>query len=163
MFELALPAGRFEHSFLAAQREAGRDELSHEAFIALVLRAAAERAGIELQPGRVACTTWWLVAGDEYLGRISVRHELTDALRVIGGHIGYDVRPSRRREGLGTRMLELCLPHARALGIDPAMITCDAENIASRRVIERCGGVLDAEYMHEGRLKLRFWTATQRE
>lgn len=163
MLELALPAERFEHSFLAAELDRDeRDVTSHEAFVALVLRLAKDRAGLDLAPGWVAATTWWLVDGDEYLGRLSIRHELTDALRALGGHIGYDVRPSRRRQGLGTRMLELGLPRAFDLGIDPAMITCDADNVGSRRIIERCGGVLDAEYLHEGSAKLRFWIATRR-
>ena len=41
-------------------------------------------------------TRWW-VEGEQYLGRIAVRHELNDFLREVGGHIGYDVRPSARR------------------------------------------------------------------
>lgn len=167
MVELALPsaivASGLERSYLAAERELDGDErdvTSHEAFVALVQQLMDRRAGVGLPRGWVAGTTWWLVDGDVYLGQITIRHALTDALRQIGGHIGYGVRPSRRRQGLGTRMLELSLPHAHALGIDPAMITCDADNIGSRKIIERCGGELDAEYVHDGTAKLRFWIAT---
>ena len=39
-------------------------------------------------------------------------------------------------------MLTAALPVARALGIDPALLTCDAPNIASRKVIEANGGAL---------------------
>ena len=49
-------------------------------------------------------------------------------------------------------MLRAALPLAHGLGIDPALITCDATNMASRRVIERNGGILDAS---DG--ILRFW------
>lgn len=92
-------------------------------------------------PGWVACTSWWWVAGDEYLGRIAVRHQLTDQLRVVGGHIGYDVRPAARRRGHATAMLRAVLPHARALGITPAaLLTCDPTNTASRKVISANGG-----------------------
>jgi predicted acetyltransferase len=102
---------------------------------------------------RVPSTNLWWVEGDEYLGRIAIRHRLTDSLRRIGGHIGYDVRPSRRREGHATAMLAAALPVAHRLGIDPALITCDTHNVASRRVIEANGGVLADEL--DG--KLRFW------
>ena len=39
-------------------------------------------------------------------------------------------------------MLAAALPLAAALGIDPARVDCDADNVASRRVIEKNGGVL---------------------
>ena len=51
-------------------------------------------------------------------------------------------------------MLAAVLPHAYARGIDPALVTCDVDNIASRRVIELNGGALDAQG------KLRFWVPT---
>jgi predicted acetyltransferase len=53
-------------------------------------------------------------------------------------------------------MLRAALPIAHALGIDPALLTCDAGNAASRRVIERCGGVLAEQ---DGEV-LRYWVRT---
>ena len=38
------------------------------------------------------------------------------------------------------------LPIAARLGIDPALVTCDVENAASRLVIEHAGGRLDEPY-----------------
>ena len=107
-------------------------------------------------PGLVPSTTCWWVEGRDYLGRLAIRHRLTDRLREVGGHIGYDVRPSARRAGHATAMLRAALPKARDLGIDPALITCDLDNLASRKVIEANGGVLEDE--RDG--KLRFWIAT---
>ncbi|MEJ3659177.1 GNAT family N-acetyltransferase [Actinomycetes bacterium KLBMP 9759] len=93
--------------------------------------------------GWVPSTSWWWVEGTEYLGRIAVRHELTDALRESGGHIGYDVRASARRRGHATAMLRAVLPLARELGVRPAaLLTTDVTNIGSRAVIEACGGTL---------------------
>lgn len=106
--------------------------------------------------GNVPATNLWLIDGDEYVGRIAIRHRLTDRLREAGGHIGYDVRPSLRRRGHATRMLRDALIVARSLGITTALLTCDVDNVASRRVIERNGGVLQDQ--HEG--KLRFWVPT---
>ena len=55
-----------------------------------------------------------------------------------------------------TSMLTVALPVARALGIDSALITCDEDNIASRKVIEANGGVLEDKRGE----KLRFWVPT---
>lgn len=106
--------------------------------------------------GDVPRSTLWWASGEEFLGRISIRHRLTPELRAWGGHIGYVVRPSARRRGHATAMLTAALPVARALGIDSALLTCYERNIASRKVIEACGGVL--EDARDGRL--RFWVPT---
>jgi predicted acetyltransferase len=52
--------------------------------------------------GYVPATELWWVDGDEFLGRIGIRHRLTPFLLEAGGHIGYDVRPSARRRGHAT-------------------------------------------------------------
>lgn len=96
-------------------------------------------------PGYVPSTTLWWVGGAEYLGRIAVRHGLTDALRQRGGHIGYDVRPGARRRGHATAMLAAALPVARNLGIERALLTTDPGNVASQRVILANGGIPDGE------------------
>jgi len=105
---------------------------------------------------RVAQTNLWLTDGEEFLGRLSIRHTLNRRLRFKGGHIGYSVRPSRRRRGYATLMLALALPVAHRMGIDPALITCDDTNVASRRVIEANGGRLASA----SRGILRFWVPT---
>lgn len=102
-------------------------------------------------------STWWLVEGDTYLGRISCRHVLNEWLLEFGGHIGYEVRPSARRQGHATTMLGAVLPHVHALGIDPALLTCDDTNSASRKVIEAVGG----EFEDQRGPKLRFWVPTR--
>jgi predicted acetyltransferase len=106
--------------------------------------------------GFVPSTTLWWVSDNEYLGRIAIRHRLTPRLRDYGGHIGYDIRPSARRHGHATAMLAAALPAAHALGIDPALITCDEDNIASRKIIETNGGTLE----DQRGVKLRFWLPT---
>jgi predicted acetyltransferase len=103
--------------------------------------------------GFVPATELWWVEDAEFLGRISIRHRLTPNLLEVGGHIGYDVRPSARRRGHATEMLRQALPYAHDLGIDQALVTCDVDNVGSRTVIERNGGVLEDQ--RGG--KLRFW------
>ena len=114
------------------------------------------RADAPRRPGYVPSTTLWWVDGDEYLGRLAIRHRLTPRLTDLGGHIGYDVKPSARRQGHATAMLAAALPRTCALGIDPALVTCDETNAGSRRVIEANGGVLEDKRGSE----LRFWVPT---
>jgi predicted acetyltransferase len=119
------------------------------------LRAEAEEDASR-PPGIVPSTTLWWVDGTEYLGRLAIRHRLTPALLEGGGHIGFDVRPSARRRGHATAMLRAALPVAAGLGIDRALITCEVDNAASRKVIERCGGGFE----DQRGTKFRFWVAT---
>jgi predicted acetyltransferase len=125
-------------------------------FAAFVAALRAQAQGEHLPAGFVPCTTLWWTNGDTYLGRIAIRHQLTPRLRQVGGHIGYDVRPTARRQGHATAMLRAALPVARHIGLERVLITCDVTNIASRKVIESCGGKLEDQ--HAG--KLRFWTST---
>ncbi len=106
--------------------------------------------------GYVPSTTWWWADETGYLGRIAVRHRLTPFLLEVGGHIGYDVRPSARLRGHASAMLHAVLPHARALGIDRALVTCDDDNVGSRKVIEANGGILE----DQRGVKLRYWVPT---
>lgn len=113
-----------------------------------------------LPDDRVHCTYYWITDGDgadeEVVGFLALRHSLTAWLFEEGGHIGYSVRPSRRREGHATRALALAVRRAGELGIDPALVTCDEDNHASRRTIERCGGV----YEDSRNGKRRYWIDT---
>jgi predicted acetyltransferase len=174
-----LPTTAVRASFLAAMSEfraegrGGEDDdsmIGHEhqrfaatwdteaGFTSYVESVKAECLEDSPRPTRyVPSTTWWYVEGSDYLGRISLRHRLNDHLRELGGHIGYDVRPSARRRGHATAMLQAVLPYAYDLGIDEALVTCDVDNVASRKVIEAANGVL--EDTRDG--KLRFWVPTR--
>jgi predicted acetyltransferase len=158
---------RVHRSFLAAAEEFHREGRATELDVGQLLDPGRFAAYVghllaEALPetprrrGWVACTHLWLVDGSEYLGRLAIRHTLTPSLLAHGGHIGYDVRPSARRQGHATAMLTQALPIARELGIERALITCDAANVGSRKVIEANGG----EFADERGGKLRFWVRT---
>lgn len=78
------------------------------------------------------------------LGTVSVRIELNDYLRQVGGHIGYSIAPSKRREGYGRLILKEALKKAKDHDLNRVLVTCDEDNIPSAKVIEANGGVLDS-------------------
>jgi len=112
-------------------------------FAAYLQFLRAQAAGLGLRPGEVPQTTFWLVNSNRrLLGLSRLRHWLTPALEEYGGHIGYLIRPTERRKGFGTKILALTLEKASELALACVRLTCDTENIASARIIERNGGVL---------------------
>jgi predicted acetyltransferase len=137
-------------------------ELPQLAFSDYLRDLAKQAQGIDLPPGIIPMTTYWLVAPDRIILGISVlRHELTPALEHHGGHIGYLIRPSQRRQGYGTLILALTLEKARDRGIQRVRITCDADNIGSVRIIENNGGVLSGQVTSErsGKIISQYWVA----
>lgn len=102
------------------------------------------------------------VVGEVVVGRVSIRHTLNAALARVGGHVGYGVIPSMRNRGFATAMLRQAIPMCAALGISQALITCDVGNIASRKVIETCGGVFESivDCPDSGIPKMRYWLPT---
>ena len=117
------------------------------------------RRGEHLPPGRVPSTEFWLEHGGVLLAGLRLRFRLNVELEREGGHIGYDVRPSARRCGHGTELLALGLVEARARGIWPVLLTVDADNLGSIRIIEKNGGRFADEVISEQTLEpvRRYW------
>ena len=153
-------------------------------FDAYILKPLADgRQGINLKPGYVPYTTFALVDTDkkEILGRVVVRHRLTPHLTEYAGHIAYAIRPSMRGKGLAKAGLRLALAfcHER-LGLQEALVTCDARNEASCRTIvgtlKEYGGRMDTPTqlkdgtvfsespyhpVNKNHIQLRFWLNTR--
>lgn len=109
--------------------------------------------------GYVTMSTYFLTGADGVIiGAANIRHRLNEHLLRHSGHIGYGVRPARRRQGYAARMLGMALVIAEGLGIDRALITCDKRNIASAHTILKNGGVLENEIEEEsGQITQRYW------
>jgi predicted acetyltransferase len=138
-------------------REQGPGWETPEGFAAYVDALLADRLEETPRPENfVPATELWYVEAEEFFGRLAIRHRLNEVLLEMGGHIGYDVRPTARLRGYATAMLREGLPRANALGIGPALVTCDLGNVGSRKVIESCGGEL--EDIRNG--KRRYWVPT---
>jgi len=172
--ELVLPSVEYKDSFLKALKEFRADHSfphtdrwydaldlawAENHFDDFVSQVRGYARGERLPQGFVPQTDFWLIDEDEFIGRVSIRHRLTESLERIGGHIGYEIRPSKRGKGYGTAILRLALPHARELGLARVLLTCDETNEASKKIIEKTGGVLEntEENPATGIAKRRYW------
>ena len=73
------------------------------------------------------------------IGHISLRIGNDENLEKYAGHIGYNVTPAYRGHRYAARSCQLILPLARRHEINPIWITCNPDNIASRRTCEIVG------------------------
>lgn len=81
-------------------------------------------------------------ATGEELGTINLRLGGGDHLERYAGHVGYAVDPAHRGKRYAAEALRQLVPLARELGADALWITCDPDNLASRRTCELAGGCL---------------------
>jgi len=174
--QLVTPDARWMASFIDALREGyRRDTLRPETpeMIAAVEEDAEAfldslrnpPATLVLPDGSIGpavpSTMLWWVEGDDFLGSLSVRHELNPTLEVLGGHVGYAVRPSARGQGHATAILAAGLDWVRAnLPLKRVLLTINTANLASIRVAERNGGVhvkTVPHLWHAGEEAMHFW------
>lgn len=100
----------------------------------------------------------YLIKDDgEIVGFVNIRHKLNDYLRAQGGHIGYSVIPSKRKRGYASFGLKTALKECKKLGIENALVTCDDDNLASYKTIEKCNGVLDSVFEGNGEKVRRYY------
>ncbi len=121
---------------------------------------------VSLPPDKVLqISFWFLNENDILIGNSRMRLSLNEYLLNIGGHIGYDVSPEHRRKGYGTEILRLTLIEARKNGIQRVLVTCNEDNLHSRKVIEKNGGILENVVLEEstGKNILRFWIDNRKE
>jgi predicted acetyltransferase len=152
MLELVSPSTTYKDSYLKALKEYQQEGLEHyqpldegelrNDFEGYVQKLLNQAQGRDLPEGFVPHSELWLVDNNEFIGRVDIRHQLNDYLKNIGGHIGYDIRPSKRHQGYGKKALELGLRKAHELGIKEVLMTCDATNLGSNKIIQANGGVI---------------------
>lgn len=118
--------------------EAYRSDTEFEAMLRLVNAEAPA-------PGDAPSKTWWVrdTESDKLIGAVNIRAYLTKAGFEAWGHIGYGVRPSERRKGYATQMLQMALERCRAMDLWRVLLGCADDNIASAKTIEKCGGRLE--------------------
>lgn len=170
---LLLPHVRYKKTYLSGLREFHSEgfltnkidygEAAND-FGAFARKIKGKRTGKNMPKGYVPESEFWLIDDNEYIGTVKIRHRLNETLRMVGGHIGYYIRPTKRQRGYGKKILKLALPKAARLGIGKALVTCDDTNVGSRKVIEANGGVLEniVPDKRNNTRKMRFWIYLKR-
>jgi predicted acetyltransferase len=167
MLFLAVPSQVYKDSYIEGIRELqaeGRNtnidlESVSKDFAGYIQSLLDEADRSKLKPGWVPGSRFWLIDSNKYIGDLSLRHELNQQLFTVGGHIGYTIRPSKRRQGYGKEILRLGLEKARERGLRRVLVTCDEDNIGSKKIIEANGGQFENALEVEGERtrKLRYW------
>ena len=117
--------------------------------------------GIGLPKTFVPSSTFWLTnVKNKIIGTVDIRHQLNANLFIEGGHIGYGIRPSERKKGYATKILELSLLEAKRLHISKILITCDKSNDASKKAILKNNGKFYQTNLLNDIEKLSFWVDT---
>jgi len=108
--------------------------------------------------GDVSKTQYWLVKDNEVIGQGVLHHKLNRDLENHGGHIGYSIRPSFRRQGYGTILLQMMLDKAKEFGLKQVLLAVKEENVPSIKMIENIGGVFKERTKNEDKIGyLLYW------
>ncbi|MGB1236898.1 MAG: GNAT family N-acetyltransferase [Pseudomonadales bacterium] len=105
--------------------------------LAYLARVIAHAKGEGLPAGWVPTTTYFYIEAGAILGAIRLRHGTDEYIKYEIGHIGYETSSHARGRGVATKMLDWVLNNV----VEGApIVICDEDNLASRKVIEKCAG-----------------------
>ena len=114
-----------------------------------------------IKPDRVPANTYFAITENyrKIIGMINIRHRLNNHLIEKGGHIGFGVRLKEIRKGYATKILSLGLTRCKELKIQSVLITCDKDNVASAKTIQKNGGIMENEIYDKDTNKIiqRYW------
>ena len=96
----------------------------------------------DLKENQVGCTTYLVLTkeDDELIALLDMRHSLDYNHGSVYGHIGIDIRPTKRNKGYYKEILKLSVELAKELKMKKLVIACDYANIPSKKGIERVFG-----------------------
>jgi len=166
MLRLIEPAALYKAAILDAVAELqaiGEWDISPDAFAArfddMLRELAAAKDPATAPHGMLPYEDFWLIKQDTWLGLLTLRSQINEQFLHSGGHIGYVVRPSKRRCGYGTVLSRLGLEKAWERGLQRVLLTCDETNIGSRKMIETNGGQLENTVVVAGHAvqRRRYW------
>jgi len=176
MIELTPPCLKYKDSFIKALHEGFNPNATSPAMDMRKIQAIDNNFSTYLydmkNPGsktiigrdsktyeRVTQDAYWLIKNDNFIGSTNIRHGLNGFLIQYGGHIGYAIRPSERRQGYATLILKMGLDKLRNLGIDRALVTTSEHNIGSQKTILNNGGILENAVAYDwlDYKEMRFW------
>ena len=163
MIELRRARPGDEAAFLEARSAVPadlRDYRQGMAFTNFLRLLEDHRVGRGLPPDVAPSSFLFAFDQGRIVGRASIRHSLIPPLGRVAGHIGYAVLPELRNRGYATQILREAVRFAHdELGLDRVRVTCDDDNTASIRVLEKNHGVFEDPYQDAAlrRPKRRYW------
>ncbi|EAP94114.1 GNAT family N-acetyltransferase [Vibrio splendidus] len=139
MVKAALSHSTAFHHYVNACVEDGLDIYTgiSDGSDAYLERRIAYSKGEGLPEGWTPASTYFCFESGRILGVIRVRHGTSPYIHDVIGHIGYETLPQARGRGIASHMLSWVQRHVLS---ESAIITCERGNIASQKVIEKCGG-----------------------
>lgn len=138
IFEMIKEIGPGENGF-----GNGGYEMDYSEFPRYLERKIEISKGIKLESSHVPQTIYWLIIDDKPVGMGKLRLYLNENLKKIGGQTGYSIRLTEREKSYGNIILRELLKKAKEKGIFEVLLTCNEDNIPSRKVIESNGGQLE--------------------
>lgn len=85
---------------------------------------------------------YFAIEDDKIVGHASIRlnPEIDSDTYKFSGHIMYGVIPSKRKLGYGSKICKLLIEKMVAMGYEEIIITCNNDNIGSKKIIANNGG-----------------------
>lgn len=92
-------------------------------------------------PGYVPASTYMVLTDEnEIVGMVGIRHRLNDELEKFSGNISYSIARKFRNQGFATQILKKALTVCEVYGMEDVLVTCDKDNLAGIRTIEKNNG-----------------------
>lgn len=113
--------------------------------------------GKDLKQNKVSKITYWIVMNNIVVGTL-VFKPMLQSDHPYPSHIGYAIKTSERGKGYATAAVRQAILMARnEYGITEIHMACNADNLASKMVIEKNGGIAQTPYTNpDGEVKLRY-------
>lgn len=119
--------------------------VSYEEYLAILKQYIKDETVMD-EEIRTTTNRYILYVDDLPIGDIAVRTTLSDFWINHGSQVFYKIRLSQRGKGYGNILLKLALEECKKLGMKTVRVNCDDENIPSKKVILKNGGVVTSAH-----------------
>ena len=97
-----------------------------------------------------------MFSGERIVGYLTIKRKIIDMKSV--GQIYFNIRPSDRKKGYGTKLLQAALKKCKEIQIVRAIISCPEESLGGIKVIEGQGGKLvETKFLKGTDIKMRIY------